>query len=149
MLTTPKKCLMPAMLVLSGLFAMAQSSNPTAGIAFDHAARHVRDLQKSADFYDKVLGLERTPDPFRDAKHIWYRIGPHQQLHIIAGAEAVGPQDDDVHLAFRVADVAAFSAHLDRMKIAHQPFGTRKDGVKQVYFQDPDGYWVEVNDAKF
>jgi lactoylglutathione lyase len=26
---------------------------------------------------------------------------------------------------------------------------TRLDGVKQVYFQDPDGYWIEVNDNKF
>jgi lactoylglutathione lyase len=23
---------------------------------------------------------------------------------------------------------------------------TRPDGVKQIYFQDPDGYWIEVND---
>ena len=21
----------------------------------------------------------------------------------------------------------------------------RADGVKQIYFQDPDGYWLEVN----
>jgi lactoylglutathione lyase len=21
----------------------------------------------------------------------------------------------------------------------------RKDGVKQLYFQDPDGYWIEIN----
>jgi len=21
----------------------------------------------------------------------------------------------------------------------------RADGVKQIYFQDPDGYWIEVN----
>jgi len=25
---------------------------------------------------------------------------------------------------------------------------TRIDGVKQLYLQDPDGYWIEVNDAK-
>ena len=24
----------------------------------------------------------------------------------------------------------------------------RPDGVKQVYFQDPDGYWIEVNDGR-
>ena len=24
----------------------------------------------------------------------------------------------------------------------------RVDGVKQIYFKDPDGYWVEINDAK-
>ena len=23
----------------------------------------------------------------------------------------------------------------------------RVDNVKQIYFQDPDGYWIEVNDA--
>jgi lactoylglutathione lyase len=25
---------------------------------------------------------------------------------------------------------------------------TRVDGVKQIYFKDPDGYWIEINDAK-
>ena len=23
----------------------------------------------------------------------------------------------------------------------------RADGVRQVYFQDPDGHWIEINDA--
>jgi len=25
----------------------------------------------------------------------------------------------------------------------------RPDGIQQIYFQDPDGYWIEVNDDKF
>jgi lactoylglutathione lyase len=25
----------------------------------------------------------------------------------------------------------------------------RVDGIKQIYLQDPDGYWIEVNDDKF
>jgi catechol 2,3-dioxygenase-like lactoylglutathione lyase family enzyme len=25
---------------------------------------------------------------------------------------------------------------------------TRPDGIKQIYFQDPDGYWIEVNDSR-
>ncbi|MBL7764406.1 MAG: VOC family protein, partial [Chitinophagaceae bacterium] len=24
----------------------------------------------------------------------------------------------------------------------------RVDGVKQIYFTDPDGYWIEINDAR-
>ena len=24
----------------------------------------------------------------------------------------------------------------------------RPDGIKQIWLQDPDGYWVEINDAK-
>ncbi len=23
----------------------------------------------------------------------------------------------------------------------------RTDGVRQIFFRDPDGYWIEVNDA--
>ncbi len=25
---------------------------------------------------------------------------------------------------------------------------TRVDNVKQIWLQDPDGYWIEINDAK-
>jgi len=25
---------------------------------------------------------------------------------------------------------------------------TRPDGIKQIYLQDPDGYWIEINDNK-
>lgn len=24
---------------------------------------------------------------------------------------------------------------------------TRPDGVNQMFFRDPDGYWIEINDA--
>jgi catechol 2,3-dioxygenase-like lactoylglutathione lyase family enzyme len=26
---------------------------------------------------------------------------------------------------------------------------TRPDGIKQIYFKDPDGYWIEVNDDPY
>jgi lactoylglutathione lyase len=26
---------------------------------------------------------------------------------------------------------------------------TRVDGVREIYLQDPDGSWIEVNDAKY
>jgi lactoylglutathione lyase len=54
-----------------------------------------------------------------------------------------------------VASVDAFAAMLrkngiefenwpgERMKIT-----TRVDSVKQIYFKDPDGYWIEINDAR-
>ena len=27
-------------------------------------------------------------------------------------------------------------------------YTNRVDGVKQIYFKDPDGYWIEINDAR-
>ena len=133
---------------------LSQSGSPSQSPEFDHTAVYVRDLQKSADFYDKILGLEKIPEPFHDGRHVWYRIGAHEQLHVISGATAAVEHDINVHLAFRVAALANFLARLDRMGIPYRKSfrgdgktaRVRPDGVQQFYFQDPDGYWIEVND---
>src|SRR5258708_24791856 len=119
-----------------------QSVSPGQRLEFDHTTVYVRDLQKSADFYDKVLGLERIPEPFHDGRHLWYRIGAHEQLHVISGATAVVQHDINVHLAFRVAALADFLARLDRMGIPYrksfrgdvQTTSVRPDVVQHVYF---------------
>ena len=126
----------------------------TTTAAFDHHALHVRDLPTSAAFYEKVLGLKRIPDPFKDDRHVWFDIGHGIELHVIGGATSVGPQDIKVHMAFSVDSVDAFVGHLDACDVGYvnsraveRQVTTRRDGVKQVYIQDPDGYWIEVNDA--
>lgn len=136
------------------LFSQSGASNKPA--VFDHKTVHARDLQKSADFYEKVFGLERISDPFHDGRHIWFRIGPHEQLHVVGGATEVLPQPDiEVHFAFRVASFTEFIAHLDQMHVKYRSFKgdgkftTRPDGVHQLYFQDPDQNWIEVNDDRF
>lgn len=123
---------------------------------FNHTTIYVVDLQKSADFYKRVMQLPEIPEPFHDGRHVWIRIGDHAQLHIVAGAKEDIPHDVNIHLAFSVPSLDAFLHHLDE---AHVHYGDmartstapqlRPDGVHQVYFQDPDGYWIEVNDDKF
>jgi lactoylglutathione lyase len=138
-------------------FGFSQSSTAHRAPEFDHAALHVHDLQKSTEFYEKVMGLARIPDPFKDNRHAWFRIGAHEQLHIIGDATDRPTRDIDVHLAFRVASVPDFMNQLDQMKVTYrnstasgrQIAGMRPDGVRQIYFQDPDGYWIEVNDDRF
>lgn len=125
-------------------------------VAVNHTALYVHDLAKSEAFYRDVMNLAEIPEPFKDGKHIWFRTGAHSQLHIIQGAAKVEPHDINSHLAFRVKDLKAFMARLDQ---AHVRYGTwqgeqklttvRPDGIKQVYFQDPDNFWLEVNDDKF
>ena len=138
---------------LSGsLFAQSSRSKP---IEFDHSTVFVRDIQKSGDFYEKVLGLERIADPFKDGRHIWFRTGPHSQLHVVGGATEAMTNDIEVHFAFRVASVPEFTAHLDQLHVPYRnlkgdgKMSVRADGVHQIYFQDPDGYWIEVNDNRF
>jgi lactoylglutathione lyase len=141
---------------LPGCLLIFQSGIPNSAPQFDHIALHVHDLQKSSEFYEKVMRLEKVPEPFKDGRHIWFRIGPHDQLHVVAGATDVTEHPIDVHLAFRVSSLPDFMTHLDQMQVKYRNFKTdektvthRPDGVKQVYLQDPDGYWIEVNDVKF
>src|SRR3954466_13674793 len=155
--TVPFTALLVVLLCALG-FAQSRS-NATASSAsnaapeFDHLALTVHDLQKSADFYERVMLLKSIPEPFHDGKHLWYRIGAHQQLHVIASATAI-THDIAVHLGFHVASVDAFRTHLDQMQVKYRTFrptdpgptSVRPDGVKQIYFQDPDVYWIEVNE---
>lgn len=133
-----------------------------AGIAsaqaphFNHTTIFVVDMNKSADFYEKVLMLTRIPEPFHDNRHIWEKIGEHNELHIVQGAKEISSHDINIHLAFSVPSVEEFSKHLDAMNIKYGNWAqttkdpqVRPDGIKQIYLQDPDGYWIEVNDDKF
>lgn len=122
---------------------------------FDHTTVFVRDLGKSVEFYEKVVGLERMADPFKDATHAWFRAGAHEQLHIVGGAAEAAHHEIEVHFAFRVVSLDEFRKKLDGMGVTYRDLNgggkmsVRKDGVHQIYFQDPDGYWIEVNDDKF
>jgi len=123
---------------------------------FNHITVYVVDMNKTADFYEKALMLQRIPEPFHDNRHIWMKIGEHSQIHIVQGAKEIMPHDINVHLAFSVPSVENFAKRLDSLNIKYGNWAqtskepqVRNDGIKQIYFQDPDGYWIEVNDDKF
>jgi lactoylglutathione lyase len=122
---------------------------------FNHAAFYVRDLKVSADFYREVVGLKVIPEPFKDNKHAWFEIGPKMALHIISGAETILPKEKRTHLCLSVPSVDTFAARLTQAKVSFEDLAGKKggitrrpDGVNQIYFQDPDGNWIEINDAK-
>jgi len=118
---------------------------------FNHIALYVRDLKKSAAFYRDVIGAEIIADPFRDNRHAWLKIGEHNQLHLIARTPSADP--GNMHFAFRAPSLDEFAAGLAKHSISYddghgQPnrARVRPDGVKQIYFQDPDGYSIEANE---
>ena len=123
-------------------------------LALDHYAIYVHDLTRSTRFYANVMGLEQIPEPFHDDRHVWFRVGTNQQLHIISPSSGT-PTTTDVHFAFRLPSLKEFIIHLSSMGIQYgdqRPDGKirlRPDGIPQIYFQDPDGYWIEVNEAKY
>jgi lactoylglutathione lyase len=126
------------------------------GPQFSHQTIFVTDLDRAANFYEKVLELKRISEPFHDGKHVWFRVSEHGQLHVVSGAKEDIPHDINIHLAFSVPSMDDFTKHLDAMNIKYGNWAQndktpqlRPDKVKQIYLQDPDGYWIEINDDKF
>jgi lactoylglutathione lyase len=119
----------------------------------NHIARYVVDLNESTRFYQQVVGLDTIPEPFHDGRHTWFSIGTPGHLHIISGAKAKTPHDKNTHLCFSVPSINEFIANLKKYNIEFENWPGEKntvtnrvDGVKQLYFKDPDGYWIEIND---
>jgi len=123
--------------------------------SFNHIALSVVDLRESASFYREVLQLDTLPEPFKIGKHVWLEISPGFSLHLVADATERREHSRNTHICFSVGSIEEFINRLEHRGITYynvknEPgkVGTRVDGVKQLYIQDPDGYWIEVNDEK-
>lgn len=147
-------------IILTGfLFFMSMAASPQNNVSpkatLNHIALYVVDLQKSTAFYRDIIGLDTIPEPFHDGKHTWFSMGIKSHLHLIQGAVAPLQHPKNTHLCFSVASVDDFINVLKKHKIEYENWAgekgtvtSRVDGVKQIYFNDPDGYWIEINDAK-
>lgn len=136
-----------------GLFAATAQHTQKATI--NHNAIFVKDVNVSALFYKIIIGLDTLAEPFHDGLHAWFKTGPGIALHIIQGATEKKTYYKNQHICFSVASVDVFVKLLAQHKIgwedrdgAKLAITTRIDGVKQVWLQDPDGYWIEINDAR-
>ena len=153
-----KRIFQLGMLTLIFMFpfkGMAQNITAANQPVFNHAALCAKNLKKTAGFYATVLELKTIKHPFNDSLHVWFKIGEGLALHIIQGECPTTVHDIGIHLCFSVPSLDAFIKHLDAMKISYgnwagqpQKIQVRTDGVRQIYLQDPDGFWIEVNDAK-
>lgn len=126
---------------------------PSATLCFDHLALHVADLAASVAFYSDVFGLQEMPAAAEGTR--WLSLGKGVALHLVGGRSAPVADVRSVHLALAGDNLDPI---LQRLRERHIPWsdsaGTlgavehgRSDGVRQIYLRDPDGYWVEVNDA--
>jgi lactoylglutathione lyase len=149
-INTLKLFLLFGTLAFSG-FSYAQGNKPI----LNHVAICAHDLKKSVDFYSDVLELTKIANPFHDTVHQWFSIGAGTQLHVIQADCPTVAHDINNHLCFSVASLEDFMKHLDKLNVKYGNWAgdykktqLRADGVTQIYFQDPDGYWIEVNNAK-
>ena len=148
-----KKIILAAIIpaiALTGI--IVQTDRPMKKTALNHIALYVTRLSKSTAFYKDIIGLDTIPEPFHDGKHTWFSVGDHSHLHLIEGATEPVKHPKNTHICFSVPSIEEFIARLDKAGIEYSNWpGTSKsptvraDGIKQIYFQYPDGYWIEVN----
>lgn len=125
--------------------------------SFNHISLYIDDLQKSSSFYEEIFQLQRIEEPFKQGKHSWFRMGDHCQLHLIEGKKTPGENlSKNWHFAFSVPDLDAFIQVLKKKNITYgdlddsgEKIPVRPDGIRQIYFQDPDGYWIEANEDRY
>lgn len=118
----------------------------------DHDALLVKDVNRSAAFYSEVLGLEEIDNGGLASSIRWFQLDDLVQIHLIE-SEEVPASHKGVHMSLYTSQLEAMMKFLQEKQIPFENWpgessitNTRPDGVKQIYLQDPDGYWIEIND---
>ncbi|MCW3468024.1 VOC family protein [Chitinophaga nivalis] len=143
-------------IALTGISTNMNGQTKKAYASLNHIALYVVNLERSTAFYRDIIQLEPIPEPFKDGRHSWFKVGAHSQVHLISGAQAAGSHDKNTHLCFSIPDMTAFVAMLQQHRISYEDWPgkpnaitKRVDGVQQIYLKDPDGYWLEINDDTY
>ncbi|MEN8912980.1 MAG: VOC family protein [Polaribacter sp.] len=120
--------------------------------SINHIALSVKDVNESIEFYKKVLLLTEIKNTASNSKTRWLSISEGKQLHLIPRPNAEIKTNKAVHFALATATLNTFVKHLDELNVEYSDWldtpnkdYIRKDGIVQIYFQDPNGYWIEIN----
>lgn len=139
-----------ALAVLVSSNVIAQEAPASLGFSkLNHLALQVKDIPASKDFYQNIIGL--TPVPVPDSlKAIrgWFSTGEGQMIHLLAGRTTPVVNDKNGgHFAIFVNSIDGAEKFLVSRKIQYHR-QVRFDGAVQIYFADPDGYLIEMNEKK-
>ena len=138
------------LLTLACIEVVAQEVPASLGFtSINHLALQVKDMPASKEFYRNVIGL--TPVAVPDSMNAirgWFNTGNGQMIHLLAGRVMPVVNDKNgSHFAIFVSSITNAEKFLTEKKI---PFHkqVRFDKAVQIYFSDPDGYLIEMNEKK-
>ena len=133
-------------------FIVRGQDTTSLGLSFNHQALSVKDVNRSAEFYKKVLKLTEIENRTKKEGIRWFSIGDGKELHLVSTIKEPVMVNKAIHIAFTSSNFDGVIKTLTEMNITYSDWPgnlnkitIRADGIKQIYFQDPDGYWIEVN----
>jgi len=142
------------MIVLTFTGILRAQDVSTFSFTFNHMALSVKDVDRSAEFYKNVLKLQEITNRTKIEGIRWFTFSDGKELHLISILSEKVTINKAVHFALTSSNFDALIKSLTEMNITYSDWpGTpntvniRADGIKQIYFQDPDGYWIEVNNV--
>lgn len=128
----------------------------------NHIALIVEDVGRSAAFYSDVLGFQQIRRPNFDRHGAWFTMG-NLELHLIKGTPLVHSGDDLIvgHISIETFGIDKVPGLLRKLNVPFRqnvsvPKGSDAGGtgtnssnsskkiVRQYFFRDPDGYYIEV-----
>ncbi|WP_395050370.1 VOC family protein [Flavobacterium sp.] len=141
---------MTLFLIVFTFFGIVKAQN--TNFTFNHIALSVKDVEQSATFYKKVLQLQEITNKTKMDGIRWFSLGEGKELHLMSLLKEPVTINKAVHFALTTSNFDAFVKTLETKNIPYSDWpGTpnkvnlRADGIKQIYLQDPNGYWIEVN----
>lgn len=137
---------------------MSSESQGNKGFKLDHTMIRVRDLDKSLDFYSRILGMQilrNTEYPDGKFTNVFVGYGPEDAYPSIEITYNWDQEEDYDkgnswgHLAIMVPDVVEACAYLKAEGVnIVRPAGPMKNGTRMLAFiEDPDGYKIELNES--
>lgn len=126
---------------------MTTSSNVFSGI--DHHSVIIADVERSRHFYADILGLQQDGNrPQMSFDGLWFKVGA-QSIHCLCLKNPDPVEDRPAH-GGRDRHVCLIGNNLneliDRLEQHYIDYTRSKSGRRAIFFRDPDGNAIEVQE---
>ncbi len=118
----------------------------------NHIAIMVNDMKETGDFYAKTLRMNELNIKSTGLAHRWFKLNDGLEIHLVSSSEKVAEKNKNNHLAIEIDNIKTITSYLKEKRIDYYDwYGNlnqvqeRFDGVLQIYLEDPEGNWIEIN----
>ena len=126
----------------------------------EHFLLQTADMEKTREWYVKVLGMRVGPNPDFKFPVFWLYLDGKDVVHVTEGGAKVSEnrkryvgQESQAtsgsgavdHIAFRATGLRDMIAHLERLGVDFKQRQVDDQGLYQLFMFDPNGVKIELN----